>query len=177
LIGGAVVFIYYMENSSGEQEPVCPRAESDYSTTASSSREILAQINLLRNESGLPPVAFDEHLYLLAEKRVDDMTQYNYYAYTNPYTGKCINDIKGTLGFGSSNIRESIEGLQGLDYNNPCIKWEKGNWHDVLSFWMDGGNNQANLMYEWHTEGAVACKFDKCVFLGLNDRGYETKCY
>jgi uncharacterized protein YkwD len=178
LVGGAIALFYFINASEEGEVQECPYTEADYTTTQESSKEILAYVNELRNESGMPGISYDYYLYLLADKLLDDMITYNYYAYQNPYTDKCVYDVKTSLGFGGDDgIRESIHGLAGLDYNNPCIEWKAGNWHDVVDAWMEGGSSRENLMYAAHTKGAVACRFDKCIFLGLNERGYETKCY
>jgi uncharacterized protein YkwD len=177
-IGGAFTFMYYIEKSGGTVSLECPRKEPDYSTTTEKSRDIIAYINGLRVEAGVKNLTFDETLYRLAEKRVNDMINYKYYAYTNPYTGKCVDDLKGSLGFrGDQNIRESINGLAGIDYYNPCLEWEREDWHGVVDVWMSSRTQRNNLLYAGHEKGAVACKFDKCVFLGLNSQGYETRCY
>lgn len=166
-----------METSEGE-ETGCPMEMDDYSTTVESSKGILTQINLLRNESGLEDLEFDRNLYLLAEKRVKDMVEYGYYAYKNPYTEKCVDGLKNSLSFQrNQNIRESINGLSGIDYNSPCISWKMSDNQNLLDTWMNGSSSRTNIMYAAHTKGAVACKFDKCVFLGLNSQGYETTCY
>lgn len=176
-VGGMGIFLYFME-SSEDGEIGCPRHVPEYSTTQETSREIIDYINSLRNEGGTPAMEFNSHLYLLAEKRVDDMISYGYYAYTNPYTERCVDDLKSSMGFGAGhNVRESINGVPGMDYNSPCLEWVREDWRDVVETWMNSSSARGNLLYAAHTGGAVACKFDKCVFLGLNSRGYETKCY
>ena len=95
LVGGGL--FYHFKTVGGlEKELKTVKSEKaflekfkrDATTSTPTPEEILTEVNKLRAEVGVAPVVLDEKLNASALLKAQDMVTYNYYAHTNPRTGK-----------------------------------------------------------------------------------------
>jgi uncharacterized protein YkwD len=167
---GALGFLVVMD---GMQGGVVEGVSYDYTTGVNDSRAIVVRVNELRAEAGVPVVEFSPELYSMAVDRAEDMVKYNYATHTNPYTRACAQRDRDRFGFGNVSVSESV--FADPSGSSPEAGWRQGRWEDVLDYWMFREEKE-NLMFPGHTHAAVACRYDKCVFLATNDQGYARAC-
>jgi uncharacterized protein YkwD len=148
---------------------------SQYENSEVASRGAVAYINEIRTQYGKSPIEFDDRIFALANARIEDMIQYNYYDHTNPQTGSCADNMKTDFDltpdeFVAENILEygDIGGIRS-QLLHPMS--------DAVDSWMDSRGHRYNLLYDDHIAGAVACYGNKCIFLGLNHNRFGQGCY
>ena len=168
VVGGVILVLLIMFTSS--------IGYSDY-TTEKTDTESMDYINEIRISNNLTEIEFDERVYDLAVFKARQMIADEYYEHRNPHTDECIKDIKAQHGFEAhEHLAENLEGYEVIDYTNTRINWDAGNITIVVDSWMNSEGHRTNLLYPDHSAGAVACELDKCVFLGLNNKGYGSIC-
>ena len=148
---------------------------SDY-TTEKTDTESMDYINEIRVGYNLTEIEFDERIYDLAVFKARQMIADEYYEHRNPHTGECIKDIKSQHGFEAhEHLAENLSGYEVINYTQG-VSWNDGSVIEIVDGWMYSEGHRTNLLYPDHSAGAVACELDKCVFLGLNNKGYGSIC-
>ncbi|MBR9689556.1 MAG: CAP domain-containing protein [Candidatus Altiarchaeota archaeon] len=181
VIAGSIAIFVSIENSKNtdfERGFACSEEViADYTTSGNTSKEIIEYINQFRNESGKSILVFDARAYDLAISRANDMVEYEYYAHTNPYTGVCSENVKQDFGFSDGEyISQIIFEIPGVNHKSLCFSFEQRNATEVVDEWKDQENSRNNLLYAGHLAGAVGCKLDVCVFIGVNSNRYGNRC-
>jgi len=165
-----------MKQNKPSPEPATIRYVYYYAEVSPTDTSVIDYINQLRIEKNREPISFDSRVYDLALARANDMFEYNYLNYTNPFTNTCPDNMKKFYGLASDEY--VVENLNGyLSVNDPNPTWVEKDIKEVIDGWMDSKNNRFNLLFPLHTAGAVACAKGKCVFLGLNHDGYGEGCF
>lgn len=139
LIVGGGVFYHFKTVGGLEKELKTVKSEKaflekfkrDATTPTPTPEEILAEVNKLRAEVGVAPVVLDEKLNASALLKAQDMVTYNYYAHTNPRTGKdgvdYIFDMnKGKCIYGSEDL---ARGSAIRDAKGRVQSWKESKPH------------------------------------------------
>ncbi len=147
-----------------------------YSSQETDGRAALDYVNEIRQRFGRSPLAYDRRAFSLAMMRAWDMRKYRYYDHTNPFNGSCPYTMKTEYGFQPHEfVAENLNGYP--DYTEDFFTLtEKRPIREAVDAWMGSRGHRFNLLYEHHTAGAIACYKDKCVFLGVNQRGFGEGC-
>ncbi|MBR9680385.1 MAG: hypothetical protein GOU98_01010 [Candidatus Altiarchaeota archaeon] len=176
---GAIAIFVAIENSKGSGIILnfdrCDEIVfKDYTTDEKEASIMFEKINQFRVSNNKSRLEFSNEAYQLAEFRAKDMVDFEYYAYTNPATNSCAENIRTNYRI-TDHVSESIYG-QDIDRLSPCAIWEDGNIQEVLDEWFSKESTKNNILYANHIAGAVNCFWDKCSFIALNSDGHGNKC-
>jgi|GEM_PF-2441769 len=131
------------------------------------SRDAFEYINEIRLDYDQSKIEWDEKLYELAVARSKDMVGKKYFDHVTP-EGKCVADFKAEYGFSEYNVAENCAGSYYLG-------GETTGWYspkEAVDNWMESRGHRYNLLYPFHTKGAIGCYKGICVFLGANKEYY-----
>jgi len=112
------------------------------------SSTILQEVNQKRKESETVRLEENKDLSLIAEKKLDDMLERNYFDHTSP-TGEEIDAIATDVGYEFIIIGENL--IRGR------FKDEK----DVVQAWMESPGHRENILNENYLETGVASRYGK----------------
>ncbi|MCY7334232.1 MAG: CAP domain-containing protein [Pseudanabaena sp. CAN_BIN31] len=167
-------------NSNFVDKSNAPDANLFIVSSEDESKKAINEINRYRKENGKSPINYSTKAYKLAVARAKDMNQYNYFAYTNPQTKLCTDNMKFEYGFQSKEyLSDSIYKYVPVGVNIGIAGTKT--LSDATREWIDYLKNQkkefdSNFLFNYHLAGAVGCDGNKCVFLGLNAEGYGKGC-
>ncbi len=108
---------------------------------------IIKETNFYRREEGLPALSENEKLNRVAEIKLDDMFNEQYFAHISP-SGEGVSDISKEIGYNYIRIGDNLA---------------KGNYRDdeeVVKAWMDSEGHRRNIMEERYNDIGVATKKD-----------------
>lgn len=113
---------------------------------------IIEEVNKQRETEGISPLIAEESLFLVAEKKLEDMFFNNYFEHAS-LEGKEVDDLADEVGYEFILVGENL--LQGR------FEDEK----DVVQAWMDSPGHRKNILNEKYTETGVASGYGD--FLGV----------
>lgn len=157
-----------------------PDAKLFIVTSESESQKAINEINSYRKANGKSPINYSTKAYQLATARAKDMNQYEYFDSTNPKTKLCTDSMKLEYGFNPKEyLSESIYRYVPRSINVGIEQTRT--LSDATREWIELVKNQrkdfsSNFLFNYHLAGAVGCDRNKCVFLGLNAKGYGKGC-
>ncbi len=108
---------------------------------------IIEETNLHREKEGIPTLSENENLNRVAQIKLDDMFDEQYFAHISP-SGEGVSDISKEVGYDYIRIGDNLA---------------KGNYRDdeeVVQDWMDSEGHRRNIMEERYNEIGVATKKD-----------------
>ncbi len=103
---------------------------------------VFKEINLQRQQEGLPPLSMNARLIKAAEAKADDMFHHQYFEHTSP-AGDGPGELAGATGYAYLNIGEN---LALGNYEND---------HDLVEAWMNSPGHRENILSSQYTETGV----------------------
>ena len=116
-------------------------------------------VNQLRVENGVSRIPWNDKIYDLAKYKAKDMYDRSYFDHVNP-EGRCVGSYAWDYGlsYGSDSYADNLYG--------------GGSAMSAVDAWMTSRGHRYNLLYQGHNQGALACHYGNCVFIGQGGSGW-----